>query len=76
MRTIDISALIVLSWLITVFDGFDKLGPVVGAAVLASGLPILRSYALLAVCPAIVSLCALGIHRVARARNSQPHREA
>ena len=46
------------------------LGPVVGAAVLASGLPILRSYALLAVCPSILCLCAIGIHRVVRARSS------
>ena len=46
------------------------LGPVAGAAVLASGLPILRSYALLAVCPAILCLCAMGIHRVVCARKS------
>jgi MFS transporter, AAHS family, 4-hydroxybenzoate transporter len=44
------------------------LGPVVGAAVLSSGLPILRSYALLAVCPAILLISALGIHRIVRAR--------
>ena len=42
------------------------LGPVVGAAVLSSGLPVLRSYALLAVCPAILFACALGIHFVTR----------
>ena len=46
------------------------LGPVVGAAVLASGQPIVRSYALLAVCPAVLCLSAIGIHRVERARNS------
>jgi AAHS family 4-hydroxybenzoate transporter-like MFS transporter len=46
------------------------LGPVVGAAVLASGLPIVRSFALLAVCPAVLCLCAIGIHRVVRARSS------
>ena len=44
------------------------LAAVVGAAVLASGLPILRSYALLAVCPAVLCLCAIGIHRVVSAR--------
>ncbi len=38
------------------------LGPIVGAAVLSSGLPVVRSYALLAICPAILFICALGIH--------------
>jgi MFS transporter, AAHS family, 4-hydroxybenzoate transporter len=42
------------------------LGPTVGAAVLSSGLPIIRSYALLAACPAILLVCALGIHLVTR----------
>jgi MFS transporter, AAHS family, 4-hydroxybenzoate transporter len=42
------------------------LGPIVGAAVLSSGLPIIRSYALLAVCPAVLFVCALGIHLVTR----------
>jgi AAHS family 4-hydroxybenzoate transporter-like MFS transporter len=42
------------------------LGPIVGAAVLSSGLPVLRSYALLAVCPAVLFACALGIHAVTR----------
>jgi AAHS family 4-hydroxybenzoate transporter-like MFS transporter len=42
------------------------LGPIVGAAVLSSGLPIIRSYALLAVCPAVLFVCALGIHMVTR----------
>jgi AAHS family 4-hydroxybenzoate transporter-like MFS transporter len=42
------------------------LGPIVGAAVLSSGLPVLRSYALLAVCPAILFSCAVGIHFVTR----------
>jgi len=56
-------------WATSVAKVGGILGPVVGAAVLASGLPILRSYALLAVCPAILCLCAIGIHRVVRARN-------
>jgi MFS transporter, AAHS family, 4-hydroxybenzoate transporter len=42
------------------------LGPIVGAAILSSGLPIIRSYALLAVCPAVLFVCALGIHMVTR----------
>jgi MFS transporter, AAHS family, 4-hydroxybenzoate transporter len=44
------------------------LGPIAGGAVLSSGIPILRSYALLAVCPAILCLCGLGIAAVVRAR--------
>jgi AAHS family 4-hydroxybenzoate transporter-like MFS transporter len=44
------------------------LGPVLGASVLSSGMPIIRSYALLAVCPAILCLCALGISAVVRGR--------
>jgi MFS transporter, AAHS family, 4-hydroxybenzoate transporter len=43
------------------------LGPIIGAAVLSS-LPIIRSYALLAVCPAILCVCALGIAAVVRSR--------
>jgi AAHS family 4-hydroxybenzoate transporter-like MFS transporter len=42
------------------------LGPIIGAAVLSSGLPIVRSYALLAVCPAILFSCALGITALVR----------
>ena len=42
------------------------LGPLIGAAVLSSGLPVVRSYALLAVCPAILFGCALGIDSAAR----------
>jgi AAHS family 4-hydroxybenzoate transporter-like MFS transporter len=46
------------------------LGPIVGAIVLSSGLPIIRSYALLAVCPAILCLCALGIAAMVRSGNA------
>jgi AAHS family 4-hydroxybenzoate transporter-like MFS transporter len=46
------------------------LGPIVGAIVLSSGLPIIRSYALLAVCPAILCLCALGIAAMVRSRSA------
>jgi len=44
------------------------LGPVLGGYVLASGIPVIRSFALLAVCPAILCLCALGIASVVRRR--------
>jgi AAHS family 4-hydroxybenzoate transporter-like MFS transporter len=37
------------------------LGPLVGAAVLSSHLPVVRTYALLAICPAALVFCALGI---------------
>jgi MFS transporter, AAHS family, 4-hydroxybenzoate transporter len=43
-------------------------GPIIGAVVLSSGMPIVRSYALLAVCPAILCLCAFGIAAVVRSR--------
>ena len=42
------------------------LGPIVGAAVLSSHLPVVRTYALLAICPAALCLCALGIARALR----------
>jgi AAHS family 4-hydroxybenzoate transporter-like MFS transporter len=44
------------------------LGPIVGAIVLSSGMPIIRSYALLAVWPAILCACALVIAAVVRGR--------
>ena len=46
------------------------LGPVLGGYVLASGLPILRSYALLAICPAILCLCVLAMARIVHGRVS------
>ena len=45
------------------------LGPIVGAMVLSSGMPIIRSYALLAVWPAILCACALVIAAVVRGRS-------
>lgn len=44
------------------------LGPIIGAVVLSSGMPIIRSYALLAIWPAILCLSALGIAAVVRSR--------
>ncbi|MBT2185369.1 MFS transporter [Sphingobium nicotianae] len=37
------------------------LGPVVGAMVLSSGMPIVRSFAILALCPAVFTLCVVGV---------------
>ena len=38
------------------------LGPIIGAMVLSSGLPVIRSYAFLAICPAVLLICIVGIH--------------
>ena len=57
-------------WATSVAKFGGILGPIVGAAVLSS-LPVIRSYALLAACPAILCLCALGIAAVVRGR-TQP----
>ncbi len=46
-------------------------GPLVGAAVLSSSLPVVRTYALLAVCPALVLVCVLGIATVVRGRSGK-----
>jgi len=41
-------------------------GPTIGGMLLAAGVPAVRTYALLAICPAVLLLCALGIARVIR----------
>lgn len=46
-------------------------GPIVGGYVLASGMPIVRSFAILALCPAILVLCALGIGIIVKRRGSK-----
>jgi AAHS family 4-hydroxybenzoate transporter-like MFS transporter len=46
------------------------MGPIAGAAVMSSGMPVLRTYALLAVCPAILFVAALGIATVVRRRDA------
>jgi MFS transporter, AAHS family, 4-hydroxybenzoate transporter len=56
-------------WATSVAKVGGILGPIIGAAVLSSGLPVIRSYALLAVCPAILFACALGIHFTLRRRD-------
>jgi len=45
-------------------------GPIIGAVVLSSGMPIIRSYALLAIWPAILCVSALGIAAVVRGRGA------
>jgi AAHS family 4-hydroxybenzoate transporter-like MFS transporter len=46
------------------------IGPVIGAHVLVSGLPIVRSFAVLAVCPAVLAACAIGIGLIVRQRTA------
>lgn len=41
-------------------------GPTIGGYLLASGMPAIRTFALLACCPAVLALCALGIALAAR----------
>ncbi len=55
-------------WATSVAKFGAVIGPIAGAAVLSSGMPIVRSYALLAACPAILFACAFGIHLVTRER--------
>jgi MFS transporter, AAHS family, 4-hydroxybenzoate transporter len=43
-------------------------GPIIGGYVLSSGLPIVRSFAILAICPVILALCAAGIGVIVRRR--------
>ena len=43
------------------------MGPIIAGAVLSSGMPVVRIYALLAVCPAVVATCVLAIAAVLRA---------
>lgn len=46
-------------------------GPIVGGYVLASGMPIVRSFAILAACPAILVVCAIGIGIIVRRRGTE-----
>jgi AAHS family 4-hydroxybenzoate transporter-like MFS transporter len=45
------------------------LGPLIGGVILASGMPVIRSYALLAICPLILCLSALAIGAVVGRRS-------
>jgi AAHS family 4-hydroxybenzoate transporter-like MFS transporter len=42
------------------------IGPTIGGFVIASGIPIVQTYAVLAICPAILFFCILGIAAVMR----------
>ena len=56
-------------WATSVAKIGSVLGPLIGGYVLASGLPVIRTYALLAVCPAILCVCVLVVGAVVRARS-------
>jgi AAHS family 4-hydroxybenzoate transporter-like MFS transporter len=43
-------------------------GPVIGAIILSSGMPIVRSFAILAICPALMVICISGIGLIASRR--------
>ncbi len=47
-------------------------GPLIGGYVLASGMPIVRSFAILAICPLVLTLCAVGIAHFVRRRQGGP----
>jgi AAHS family 4-hydroxybenzoate transporter-like MFS transporter len=47
-------------------------GPILGGIVLSSGLPIVRSFAILAICPAVLAICAIGIGLIVRRRSRAP----
>jgi MFS transporter, AAHS family, 4-hydroxybenzoate transporter len=53
-------------WATSVAKVGGILGPIIGGAVLSSGLPVIHIYAFLALCPAILFVCAFGIYRVTR----------
>ena len=55
-------------WASSIAKGFGTLGPIVGAVILSSGLPVQTTFAFLAVCPAILVVSVLVIARVVRAR--------
>jgi AAHS family 4-hydroxybenzoate transporter-like MFS transporter len=45
-------------------------GPLIGGYVLSSGLPIVRSFAVLAICPALLAACAVGIGMIISRRRA------
>jgi AAHS family 4-hydroxybenzoate transporter-like MFS transporter len=59
-------------WASSIAKVGGALGPIVGGAILSSGLPVQTIFAFLAVCPAILVLSALSIARVVRLRATVP----
>jgi AAHS family 4-hydroxybenzoate transporter-like MFS transporter len=55
-------------WATSVAKIGGVLGPLIGGVILASGMPVIRSYALLAICPVIVCVSALAIGAVVSRR--------
>ncbi|WP_404713289.1 MFS transporter [Sphingomonas sp. MMS24-J13] len=48
-------------WATSIAKFGGVIGPIIGGWMLASGMPVLRAYAFLAICPAILCLAVLGI---------------
>jgi len=48
-------------------------GPILGGLVLASGLPVVASFAILATCPLVLAICALGIALAIRRERRAAH---
>jgi len=57
-------------WVASIGKLGGVMGPIAGAYVLSSGIPVIRSYALLAICPAILMICALGVATIVRRRTA------
>ena len=55
-------------WAASVGKAGGVLGPIVGAVILSSGLPVLRSYAFLAFCPLVLGACMLLLAGVVKRR--------
>jgi len=47
------------------------IGPILGAVVLSSGMPIVRSFAILSLCPAVMMLCLIGMGAISRRNKAQ-----
>jgi AAHS family 4-hydroxybenzoate transporter-like MFS transporter len=56
-------------WATSVAKVGSVLGPLIGGYVLASGIPVIRTYALLAICPAILCISMLALGAVVRGRS-------
>ena len=62
-------------WASAIAKGCGVLGPIIGAAILSSGLPIQTIFTFLAVCPALLVVSALSIARVVRGRDDAINRK-
>ncbi|PQA89498.1 MFS transporter [Hyphococcus luteus] len=61
-------------WATTVAKTGSVIGPIIGAAILSSGMPLIHTFSLLAVCPAVLALCATGIAAIVK-RNKKEQQQ-